>query len=171
MPDPVFAQASRRAGRNSIKGDDMMIEIWTKEKYAGSEEAGFIGRMAHAGLKVKAARLSRLYRVDGDLSRAEFDRLGRELLADPVSERYSLKPGANGFKGAWRVEVWLKDSVTDVVGDSVREAVADVLGRRPERVRFGRAYYALGPSAAAMEAAVRGTLVNQTVNRFGMEKI
>jgi len=149
----------------------MIIEIWTKEKYAGSEEAGFAARMAQAGLKVKAARLSRLYRVDGDLSRAEFDRLGRELLADPVSERYSLREGANGFKGAWRVEVWLKDSVTDVVGDSVASAIADLTGRRPQRVRCGRAYYAAGPAQAALRAAVVNTLVNQTVNKFAIEKI
>ncbi len=46
-----------------MTADNMIIEIRTKEKYAENEDQGFIGRMAHAGLEVRAARLSRLYRV------------------------------------------------------------------------------------------------------------
>lgn len=149
----------------------MIIETWTKEKYAKNEEDGFIGRMAHAGLKVGAARVSRLYRVEGDFSRPEFDRLGRDLLADRISEKYSLRPGANGFKGAWRVEVWLKDSVTDVVGESVKGAIADVLGRAPQAVRSGHAYYVTCDTEAALRRAVVKTLVNEIVNKFKIEKI
>ncbi|MDD2804678.1 MAG: phosphoribosylformylglycinamidine synthase subunit PurS [Elusimicrobiales bacterium] len=149
----------------------MIIEIWTKEKYAKNEEEGFIGRMAHAGLRVKAARLSRLYRVEGDFSRAEFDRLGTDLLADPITEKYSLAQWKPGLKGAWRVEVWLKDSVTDVVGESVKGAIADVLGREPQAVRFGRAYYAACESEAKLKHAVVKTLVNEIVNKFKIEKI
>jgi phosphoribosylformylglycinamidine (FGAM) synthase PurS component len=148
----------------------MIIEIRTKEKYAGNEEAGFIGRMAHAGLKVKAARLSRLYRVEGDFSRAEFGRLGADLLTDPITETCSLARPSAGLKG-WRVEVWLKDSVTDVVGESVKGAIADVLGREPNTVRFGHAYYVACESELKLRHAVAKTLVNETVNKFGIEKI
>ena len=56
----------------------MIIEIWTKEKYAGNEEAAFMARLAHAGLKVKTARLSRLYRVDADFSKAEFSKIASQ---------------------------------------------------------------------------------------------
>ena len=148
----------------------MIIEIRTKEKYAGNEEAGFIGRMAHAGLKVKAARLSRLYRVDAGFSRAEFDRLGADLLTDRITETYSLSRPRPGIKG-WRVEVWLKDSATDVVGESVRGAVADVLGKEPEGVRFGHAYYVACGSRDALRRAVEKTLVNGIINKFAIEKI
>lgn len=148
----------------------MIIEIRTKEKYAGCEEEGFIGRMAHAGLKVRAARLSRLYRVDADFSRADFDRLGADLLTDRITERYSLSRWKPALKG-WRVEVWLKDSATDVVGESVKGAVADVLGREPKTVRFGRAYYVACESELKLKRAVARTLVNETVNKFRIEKI
>ncbi|MDA8131783.1 MAG: hypothetical protein M0011_09815 [Elusimicrobia bacterium] len=148
----------------------MIIEITTKVKYAENEESGFIGRMAHAGLKVRAARLARLYRVDAAFSRAEFDKLGSELLTDRITETYSLSRPRPGLKG-WRVEVWLKDSVTDVVGESVKGAVADVLGKEPSAVRFGHAYYVDCPSEKALRRAVAGPLVNETVNRFGIQKI
>jgi phosphoribosylformylglycinamidine (FGAM) synthase PurS component len=149
----------------------MIIEIRTKEKYARNEEAGFIGRMAHAGLKVKAARLSRLYRVDADFSRAEFDKLGSELLTDRITEHYSLSQWKPALRNAWRVEIWLKDSVTDVVGESVRGAIADVLGREPKAVRFGHAYYVACDSEAKLKRAVAGTLVNETVNRFRIGRL
>ncbi|OGR75625.1 MAG: hypothetical protein A2X32_03135 [Elusimicrobia bacterium GWC2_64_44] len=152
-------------------GEKMIIETWTKEKYAKNEEDGFVARMAHAGLKLERARVSRLYRVEGSFSRPDFDRLGKELLADSITEKYSLRPGANGFKGAWRVEVWLKDSVTDVVGESVKGAIADVLGKEPAVVRFGHAYYAACESEAKLKHAVVKTLVNEIVNKFKIEKI
>lgn len=148
----------------------MIIEVRTKEKYAGNEEAAFIGRLAHAGLKVKAARLSRLYRIDADLGRETFSRIASELLTDNITELSSLAPGKAGLKNAWRVEVWLKDSVTDVVGESVKEAVFDVTGKLPAAVRFGHAYYVSCDSEPKLRLAVSKTLVNEVVNKFRIEK-
>ncbi|MDO8802897.1 MAG: phosphoribosylformylglycinamidine synthase subunit PurS [Elusimicrobiota bacterium] len=148
----------------------MIIEIWTKEKYARNEEAAFIARLAHAGLKVKAARLSRLYKVDADFSKEEFEKIASELLTDNITEHYSLSPGKAGLKDAYRAEVWLKDSVTDVVGESVKEAVADVAGKLPEAVRFGHAYYVPCDSEQKLKHAVTKTLVNEIVNKFKIEK-
>ena len=148
----------------------MIIEIWTKEKYARNEEDAFIARLAHAGLKAKGARLSRLYRVDADFSKETFSKIASELLTDNITERCSLAPGKAGLKKAYRVEVWLKDSVTDVVGESVREAVEDVAGKPPAAVRFGRAYYVACDSEIKLRNAVAKTLVNEVVNKFKIEK-
>ena len=148
----------------------MIIEIWTKEKYAGNEEAAFIARLAHAGLKVKTARLSRLYRVDADFSKAEFSKIASKLLTDNITERCSLSPGKAGLKNAYRAEVWLKDSVSDVVGESVKSAITDVLGREPGAVRFGHAYYVPCGSELELRRAVSKTLVNEVVNKFKIEK-
>ncbi len=148
----------------------MIIEIWTKEKYAGNEERAFVARLAHAGLKVKTARLSRLYRVDADFSKETFSKIASNLLTDNITEHCSLTPGKAGLKNAYRVEVWLKDSVTDVVGESVKEAVADIAGRLPAAVRFGRAYYVRCASGPKLKRAVSKILVNEVVNKFKIEK-
>ncbi len=148
----------------------MIIEIWTKEKYARNEEEAFIARLAHAGLKVKTARLSRLYRVDADFTKADFSKIASDLLTDNITEHCSLTPGKAGLKNAYRVEVWLKDSVTDVVGESVKEAVADVAGKPPAAVRFGRAYYVPCASGLKLKQAVSKILVNEVVNKFKIEK-
>ena len=148
----------------------MIIEIWTKEKYAKNEEAAFTARLAHAGLKVETARLSRLYRIDADFSKEQFTKIASELLTDNITEHYALSPGKAGLKNSYRVEVWLKDSVTDVVGESVKEAIADVAGAFPETVRFGHAYYVPCDSEQKLKHAVTKTLVNQIVNKFKIEK-
>ncbi|OIO00409.1 MAG: hypothetical protein COX65_05825 [Elusimicrobia bacterium CG_4_10_14_0_2_um_filter_56_8] len=148
----------------------MIIEIWTKERYAKNEEAAFLARLARAGLKADAARLSRLYRVEADFSEAEYSRIKSGLLTDKITELSSLAPRKTALKKAYRVEVWLKDSVTDVVGESVKEAVAHVVGRLPEAVRFGRAYYVSCASGLKLKEAVSKTLVNEVVNKFKIGK-
>ena len=142
----------------------MIIEIWTKEKYAASEEAGLIKTLGHAGLAVKAARLSRLYKIDGDYTNKELNSIASELLVDRITERYTLSGRKHGLKGACRAEIWLKDSVTDAVGETVREAVAEFAGRPPLRVRFGHAYYAACDSEMKLQHAVSKTLANEIVN-------
>lgn len=148
----------------------MIIEIWTKENYSASEEAGLIKRLGHAGLSVKAAHLSRLYKIDGDFSKKEFDAIASELLVDKITERYSLSAGHHGLKGGYRAEVWLKDSVTDAVGETVKEAVAEFARRPPREVRFGHAYYVAEASEIKLRHAVTKTLANEIVNVCRIER-
>ena len=159
----------------------MLIEIWTKDKYAKNEEKELSERLSRAGLDVKTAKLSRLYNVDAPWAKTDFGRLAGGLLADRITERCSLarRPGLGGL---YRVEVWLKKSATDVIGESVKEAIHDMLGRAPSGVRFGRAYYLAvrgsrksarlrggDPYARKIQAVVAKTLVNEIVQTFTVE--
>ena len=148
----------------------MIIEVWTKEKYAGNEEAGLVLRLRSAGLKIRAAKLSRLYKINAPWPKKDFKKLAAELLADRITELYAVCARA-GLKNYYRVEVWLKNSATDVVGESVKEAIRDLLGRSAADVRFGRAYYIACASEAPLRAAAAKTLVNETVNIFGIKKL
>ncbi|MBU2572714.1 MAG: phosphoribosylformylglycinamidine synthase subunit PurS [Elusimicrobia bacterium] len=160
----------------------MIIEVWTKEKYSVNEEAGLIGRLAHAGLPVKTARLSRLYKIEAPFHKKDFDRIAAELLTDKITERYSLSArpalfpkgpkrcARPGLKKFYRVEVWLKNSVTDVVGESVKEAIRDIMGGQPRNVRFGRAYYIACGSESRLKRAVSTTLMNEIVNVYSVTK-
>jgi len=159
----------------------MLIEIWTGDRFSENEEQALIGRLSRAGLDVGAAKLSRLYAVDAAWPRRDFGRLASGLLADPITEHASLarRPGLEKF---YRVEVWLKKSATDVVGESVKEAIHDMLGRAPAGVRFGRAYYLFvrgarpasprssDPCAAKLRAVVAKTLANEIVQNFTVER-
>ncbi len=148
----------------------MLIEVWTKDKYAGNEEAGLVSRLARAGLDLKTARLSRLYKIEAPWVKKDFDRLGAELLTDRITERYSLSKRP-GIKSGCRAEVWLKNSATDVIGESVKEAIHDMLGRSPSSVRFGRAYYAACSCEGKLRAVVAKTLMNEVVNVCSIKKL
>ena len=149
----------------------MIIEIWTKEKYSASEEAALSKRLGHAGLAVEAARLSRLYKVDGDFTAKEFRNIASELLVDKITEKFSLNGRPHGLKGAYRAEVWLKDLATDPVGETVKEAVEEFSGKTARAVRFGHAYYVACGSELKLRHAVGKTLVNEIVNISRIEKI
>jgi phosphoribosylformylglycinamidine (FGAM) synthase PurS component len=148
----------------------MIIEVWTKDKYAHNEEAGLLARLKRAGLDIKMARLSRLYKIEAPWTKKDFDRLGGELLTDNITEHYSLSKRL-GIKGCWRVEIWLKNSATDVIGESVKEAIHDMLGRSPSNVRFGRAYYAVCSGEEKLRAVVAKTLMNEVVNICSIKEL
>lgn len=76
-----------------------------------------------------------VYTLEMDLSAEEQRRIAAELLADPITETYAINtpvsPWAQGSKPQfdWWVEVGFKPGVTDNVGRSAREGVADLLKR------------------------------------------
>jgi len=142
----------------------MIIEIWAKEKYAKNEEAGFVKKLALAGFKTNFLKFSKLYLIEGVYSGTETSRLAGELLLDAITEAWSVKPRRCAGANIYRVEIWLKNSVTDVVGQSVKEAVADMGLKAPKRCRFGRCLYVLASSELKLRHAVAKTLMNETVN-------
>ena len=76
------------------------------------------------------AALIRVYTLEKDLSPAELERVARELFCDPVTETFTIDgPAAEralaGFD--WALEAGFKPGVTDNVGRSAREGIADAL--------------------------------------------
>ncbi|MBI4655646.1 MAG: phosphoribosylformylglycinamidine synthase subunit PurS [Elusimicrobia bacterium] len=166
----------------------MIIEIWIKDKYAKNEEADIIAKLAHAGAKPAFAKISRLYRVDGDFEKKDFKKIAEEILIDPVTEEYSLAArklkGKNLFRplavlaapiadnaALFRVEICLKDSITDVVGESVKETIADVIDKKPGNVRFGHAYYFSIDSERKLKHAVSEVLINELIHTFRITEL
>jgi phosphoribosylformylglycinamidine synthase II len=92
-------------------------------------------RLLHAmrddlGVPADAAALIRVYTLEMDLSPEELDRVARELFCDPVTETFTIgSPAAEaalpGFD--WALEAGFKPGVTDNVGRSAREGIADAL--------------------------------------------
>ena len=66
----------------------------------------------------------------------------------------------------WRIEVWLKPTVTDPVGESVRRAVSDLGLPRPEIVRTGKAYRIVGKvHRAQIDKLLNKLLANPVIHR------
>jgi phosphoribosylformylglycinamidine synthase subunit PurSL len=75
----------------------------------------------------KVAMLS-IYTLEMDLEEAQQEKIARELFTDPITEVFTVNaPLAQDFD--FLVEVGYKPGVTDNVGRSSREGIADLLGR------------------------------------------
>jgi phosphoribosylformylglycinamidine synthase II len=83
------------------------------------------------GLPAESASLIRVYTLEMNLSPAEAETVGRDLFCDPVTEIFAVdRPlaGRAGLEFDWLIEAGFKPGVTDNVGRSAREGVADALG-------------------------------------------
>jgi len=88
-------------------------------------------------LPVDSASAVSVYTLEMDLSDAEKERVARELFTDPITERFAIDShlagkGPIGTDGAgfdFLIEAGYKPGVTDNVGRSSREGIADLLGR------------------------------------------
>jgi phosphoribosylformylglycinamidine synthase len=90
-------------------------------------------------------QFARVYLIEAEFDDAFANRLGRELLADPVCEDYYIgRSGAPaGLAKATLIEVHLKSGVTDPVAQSVVTAIAD-MGVSVNNIRTARKYVVLG---------------------------
>jgi len=87
------------------------------------------------GVNLDSLSVRDVYYIDAPLTDGQIELVARDLLADPVLQDYSLdKPPTAGID--WAIEVGYLPGVTDNVGRTTAEAIADMLdlweGRRQE---------------------------------------
>ncbi|MBI2931598.1 MAG: phosphoribosylformylglycinamidine synthase subunit PurL [Planctomycetes bacterium] len=97
---------------------------------------------------------TRIYLIDGDLTRERIERVARSLLADPVTETAAIMPADQPPPipaGRLVVTVFKRPGVMDPVEESAVKALAD-LGEKVRAVRTGLRY--LDPSEKVGNEAV-----------------
>lgn len=152
-----------------------LIEVRLKSDYADAEGASALALLQGVGLNTaRECRTSRLYEVRGPLNQGHIHQAARELLADPVTQDYRIVsanvPSANGMN-RWRVEVWLKATVTDPMGESVRQALIEQGLPAADSVRCGLAYHIFGKChRTQLEKAVARCLANPVVHHFTLSE-
>ena len=126
---------------------------------------------------VRAARVFLLQGAEEILTAENLQRIGQELLIDPVTEVFCLgvaaseaEQGAGGL-----IEVHLKPGVTDPVAASCETAIADMLGVEKQEagskkqevlVRTGRKYQLLGAvSEETKRLIAKRLLVNESIEK------
>lgn len=162
-PRPGAAVASWRA------------EVWLKPGLSDPAGASVLAQLPAIGIQSAAqVRVGQLYRITGRLGAAQAASAARDLLADPVTQDYAVGPeGAEPARERphWRIEVWLKPTVSDPPGESVRRALAELGLPEPQQVRCGAAYKISGRlgQAQAERIAVK-LLANPVVHRFSVSQ-
>ncbi|MFM8434009.1 MAG: phosphoribosylformylglycinamidine synthase subunit PurL [Planctomycetia bacterium] len=128
---------------------------------AGAAELGISG--------CTRARTATGWLIEGEISRADAERLAARLLTDPVTESFtlaavgdpSLRSGPAGLPTA--VHVLPRAGVTDPAGQSACEALA-LLGVRPTAVRSVRKYWLPAIETAAAERLAWKLLASEAIH-------
>ncbi len=147
------------------------VEVTLKSEYTDVAGESALGFLRSLGVNTaREVRSSRLYEILGNLTAAQVHQAARDLLCDPVTEEFRLVsagvPVMNGMNH-WRVELWLKTSVTDPVGLTVSAAFTEMGLPKPECVRVGTAYHIVGKCGRhQLEKAVAKSLANPVIHNF-----
>jgi phosphoribosylformylglycinamidine (FGAM) synthase PurS component len=116
---------------------------------------------------VREVRVSALYEISGKFGSSQINQIARELLADPITQEYRVEkstPSPAFLIGPHhRVEVWLKPTVSDPVGESTQTAIAALGLSEPLNVRTGRAYHLIGRLTKAQVEKIVNKLVSNPV--------
>ena len=122
-------------------------------------------------IPVRDVRTIAVYTIDADLSPEQLKMLGENLFADPVTQVYSYdKPLAQAF--SWLIEVGFRPGVTDNVGKTSMEAIADMLKIEVGGVYTSRQYLIEGNvSREQVETIASGLLANQLIERWEIRSI
>ena len=147
-----------------------LIEVRLRPEFTDAEGAGALMLLQGSGLgSIKETRVCRLYEIKGPLSGNQVQQAAKDLLCDGVTQEFRvLSPSHTPLNGMnfWRVEVWLKPTVTDPVGETVRSAVAEMGLPRPDSVRCALVYRLVGRSTKPqIEMAFSKSLANLLIHR------
>ena len=144
----------------------MLLEIITDDKLdieSRSITKSFISSVGRGQIKV-----SRLYLIESQNDISYFEKIAREILSDPVVEKYDihfdLKEFFKGLDYSFFIDVWLKKSVTDVVAKSVSQAIADFGLSKPLNVRTGKRFYFRNCELSKAKKFVLEEFANEIIN-------
>ena len=147
-----------------------LVEVRLRPEHSDAEGFSALALLQAQGLgALKEARVSRLFEIKGPISANQVQQAAKDLLCDAITQEFRVvQPAAAQLNGmnSWRVEVWLKPTVTDPVGETVRDAIADMGLPKPDAVRCALVYRVLGRTTKAqLEKAVAKTLANPLIHR------
>ena len=146
-----------------------LIEVKLRGEFIDAEGASALALLREQGLSsLKEIRTGRLYEISGSLSANQAQQVGKDLLCDAVTQEFRLVPNSpapmNGMN-FWRVEVWLKPTVSDPVGATVVEAIVEGGLSKPTAARCALLYLLTGRAVKAqIEKAVAKSIANPLIH-------
>lgn len=126
--------------------------------------------LAAAGVKgVACERIDAIYRLEGEPSAADVEKVTAELLCDPVVEKAAVDAKPASAKTLF-ADVWYKPGVTDAVGDSVLKAIRDLGIESVRKAAAGTRYeFSLKGSGDGAEQRISEFVNKQLLNGLVQE--
>jgi phosphoribosylformylglycinamidine synthase len=103
------------------------------------------------------------YSIDADLSEQELEKLAKEVFTDSVIQHFSYRECLQ--PDSWRVEIGFLPGVTDNVGKTAKEAIADALGKDVD-VYYSRIYALKGTLDEEDCGKIAGMVHNPLVEKY-----
>lgn len=143
------------------------FEITSRQGVADVHGKATLGSIRELAIQsVEDVHFTRVYLIEADFDEAFAQRVGRELLADPVCQDYVIghAPQPSGAVQATQVEVHLKSGVTDPTAESVLAALKDMGANAVASVRTARKYVLFGAvSQEDVQTISRRVLANDCI--------
>ena len=139
------------------------IEVSVREGFADPRSEGLAKDVHDLGITtVKKARVSNIYLLEGTLTEAEAERIGRELLTDPIVEEFTYREKAPPAD-AHLIEVAYNPGVMDPVEESVKKGIRDLGITTVAAVRTARRYLLWGDLSTEAIASISDKLLVNSV--------
>ena len=147
------------------------VEVYYKPEVPDTIGQGILEDITDLGISsVDSVRTATVYWIEGTLDAQAIDRIGMELLADPITQVYTFKPHSNAAID-WTLEVQFKPGVTDAVGDSTVKGIKDLGITGVTGVRTGHKYWLTGTlDAESLETIARRLLMNDVIQTFSYQE-
>ncbi len=147
------------------------VEVYYKPEIRDTVGDGILEDIADLGISgVNAVRTATIYWIEGTFNAQIIDRIGSELLADPITQTYTFAYQNNSSKD-WTLEVQFKPGVTDAVGDSAVKGIQDLGITGVTTVRTGHKYWLAGDlEAEVVEKIAQRLLMNDVIQTFSYQE-
>ena len=147
------------------------VEVYYKPEVPDTVGHGILEDITDLGIPgVDSIRTATIYWIEGTLAAQAINRIGAELLADPITQDYTFKP-QNDSTTDWTLEVQFKPGVTDAVGDSTVKGIEDLGITGVHSVRTGHKYWLTGNlTVERLETIARRLLMNDVIQTFSYQK-
>jgi len=146
------------------------IEVWYKKGIFDAGAEGVCSDITDLGIKgVRKVEVGSIFLIRGCVGETALRKIARELLLDPVTQRYWLgrrrKPA-----GAISVEVWFKEGVTDTVGETALKGIKDLGLKGAEKVLTAKRYFLYGKGIGRKTAEIIAgrLLANEVIQTFAI---
>ncbi|MDE0314591.1 MAG: phosphoribosylformylglycinamidine synthase subunit PurS [Candidatus Poribacteria bacterium] len=147
------------------------VEIFYKPEVPDTIGQGILEDIADLGISgVDSVKTATVYWIEGSLNSHTIERIGTELLADPITQLFTSNADNEKIKD-WTVEVQFKPGVTDAVGDSTVKGIRDLGIEGVETVRTGQKFWLSGTlSAEIIESIAQRLLMNDVIQTFSYQE-
>lgn len=148
------------------------VEVYYKPEVPDTVAQGILEDITDLDIHgVDSVRTATVYWIEGSLNAETIDRIGIELLADPITQDYALGT-ANDTDTDWTLEVQFKPGVTDAVGDSTVKGITDLGIAGVTTVRTGNKYWFTGNlNVEVLETIAQRLLMNEVIQTFSYQEL